>query len=51
MMHAIKVSADAKEISEDDKKRLEKDVQNVTDQMMKDLDALREKKESELREI
>lgn len=51
MMHAIKVSADAKEISEDDKKRLEKDVQNATDQMMKDLDALREKKEAELREI
>lgn len=41
----------AKEISEDDQKRLEKEVQNYTDEFMAEIESFRERKESELREV
>ncbi len=51
MMTEIKKRFEAKEISEDDKKRLEKEIQNVTDEFMAEIDGLREKKEKELTEV
>lgn len=51
MMHAIKMKLDVKEISEDDKKRMDKEVQTVTDEMMDEIDHLREKKEAELTQL
>lgn len=50
-MNNLKRLADAKTISEDDQKRLEKDVQALTDEIMSEIDLLREKKEQELREV
>jgi ribosome recycling factor len=50
-MNDIKRAVDEKQISEDDKKRLEKEIQAVTDEMMSEIELLREKKETELREI
>ncbi len=47
----IKKQFEAKELSEDDKKYQEKEVQKITDEMMAEIDLLREKKEVELREI
>lgn len=51
VMNEIKKKLDAKEISEDDEKRLQKEVQLLTDEMMAEIESLREKKETELREI
>lgn len=51
IMGDIKKKFDAKEISEDDQKRLEKEVQTLTDEMISEIDALRVKKETELSEI
>lgn len=51
IMFDIKKRFDAKEISEDDKRRLEKEVQAITDEMIGEIDVLREKKETELSEI
>ena len=51
MMNQIKKMMDNKEISEDDKKRRDKEVQTLTDEMMAEVEVLREKKEEELREI
>ncbi len=51
MMNQIKKMLDIKEISEDDKKRLDKEVQTLTDEMMAEVEVLREKKEAELREL
>lgn len=47
----VKKKAEAKEISEDDKKRLEKEIQDVVDKMTAEIESMREKKEQELREI
>ena len=51
MMSDIKRQFEAKELSEDEKKRLEKDVQMVTDEMMAEIDVLKKKKEDELMQI
>ncbi len=51
VMADLKKKFEAKEISEDDKKRLEKEIQIETDEMMGEIEDLREKKETELREI
>lgn len=51
MMHAIKLNLDAKDISEDDKKRMDKEVQTVTDDMMEAIEGMREKKEQELTQL
>ncbi|MBI2616756.1 ribosome recycling factor [Candidatus Gottesmanbacteria bacterium] len=51
IMADIKRKFDAKEISEDDKKRFEKEVQTITDEMIAEIDVLRQHKETELSEI
>ena len=51
IMSNLKRQFEAKEISEDDKMRLEKEIQTLTDEMMTEIEILREKKESELKEI
>jgi ribosome recycling factor len=51
IMGNIKKMVDAKEISEDDQKRLEKEVQTLTDEMISEIEVLREKKEKELMEV
>jgi ribosome recycling factor len=51
VMTDIKRKFEAKEISEDDKTRLEKEVQTITDEFMAEIDAIRDKKEKELMEI
>lgn len=51
IMGDIKKMMDAKEISEDEQKRLEKEVQSLTDEMISEIDIMREKKEKELNEI
>ena len=50
-MANIKRSFEAKEISEDDRKRLEKEIQGVTDNMMAEIETLRHKKEEELQQV
>lgn len=50
-MQDVKKKFEAKEISEDDKKRLEKEVQTLTDEMITEIDVIREKKEAELSQI
>ncbi len=50
-MNDVKRLFEAKEISEDDNKRLEKEVQTLTDEMMAEIDVMREKKEKELSDI
>ena len=50
-MANIKRSFEAKEISEDDRKRLEKEIQVVTDNMMAEIETLRHKKEEELQQV
>jgi ribosome recycling factor len=51
VMNEVKRKFDAKEISEDDKKRLEKEIQTHTDNFIEEIEMLKEKKESELREL
>lgn len=51
LMSQLKRQLEAKEISEDDRKRLEKELQTLTDEMMTEIEVLREKKESELNQI
>lgn len=51
VMNEVKRKFEDKEIGEDDKKRVEKDIQEVTDEMMTEVETLREKKERELREV
>ena len=50
-MSDLKRKFEAKEIAEDDKERLEKEIQALTDEMIAEIEILREKKEKELREI
>lgn len=51
IMAALKRQFEARQISEDDKKRLEKEIQKLTDEMMSEIEVLRERKEKELQEI
>ena len=50
-MADLKRKFEAKEVSEDDKKRLEKHIQELTDEMIAEIAVLGEKKEVELREL
>lgn len=50
-MQEVKKKSDSREISEDDRKRLEKEVQTLTDEMITEIDVIREKKEAELSQI
>lgn len=50
-MADLKRQFEAKETGEDEKKRLEKELQTLTDEMMSQIEILREKKEKELSEI
>ena len=50
-MEDIKKSEKAKEISEDDRKTYEEDIQKLTDKYIKDIDSVAEEKEKELMEI
>lgn len=50
-MEDIKKAEKAKEISEDDRKTYEEDIQKLTDKYIKDIDAVAEEKEKELMEI
>lgn len=50
-MKELKKLEDAKEISEDDRKHGEKRVQELTDEMIADIDAMGERKEAELLQI
>lgn len=51
MMNDVKKKFDGKEIGEDEKKMMEKEIQTLTDEMMTEIEVLREKKERELSEI
>ncbi len=51
MMSSLKRQFEAKEIFEDEKKRLEKELQNLTDEMMAEIESIKKKKEEELSEI
>lgn len=51
VMIDLKRQFEGKLLSEDDKKRLEKDIQTVTDEFMGEVEILREKKDKELSEI
>ena len=50
-METFKKKQKASELTEDDLKIAEKDLQKLTDDMCKELDALLEKKEKELMEV
>ena len=50
-MHQIKKDADDGTISEDQQKMLEKHIQDTTDKMVLELDALEKKKEAELMQV
>ncbi|MGE4486037.1 MAG: ribosome recycling factor [Oscillospiraceae bacterium] len=50
-MEAFKVQKKKSEITEDDLKDIEKDMQKMTDEYIKDIDGVTEKKEKELSEI
>ncbi len=51
MMNDIKKSVEAKEISEDDQKRLENELQDLTDRMVAEIDDMGRRKEEELLQI
>jgi ribosome recycling factor len=51
VLNDLKKRFEAKEISEDDQKRMEKEIQTLTDEMMAEIEVLREKKEAELNQI
>ena len=51
VMNEVKRKFEGKVIGEDEKKRTEKNIQEVTDEMMVEVETLREKKEAELREV
>jgi ribosome recycling factor len=50
-MHHIKKDEDEGTIDEDQKKMLEKHIQDITDKMVEELDALEKKKEAELLQV
>jgi ribosome recycling factor len=47
----IKTSFEAKEITEDDKFRIEKEIDTASQNIMSEIDVIREKKEAEIREV
>jgi len=51
VLKQMKESVKNGEISEDDEKRLEKEIQNVTDEKIAELDELFERKEKEIMEF
>lgn len=51
VMAQLKRKFENKEISEDDKRRLEKEIQTLTDEMMAEIEVLRKKKEEELSQV
>ena len=51
VMNDLKRKFEAKELAEDDKKRIEKEIQTLTDNMMTEIEVLKERKEKELTEI
>ena len=50
-MEALKKAEKNKEISEDERKRTEEEIQKITDKFIKDIDAIFTKKENELLEV
>lgn len=50
-MAVLKRQFEAKEINEDEKKGLEKEIQELTDEIMAEIEVLRDRKEKELSEI
>lgn len=48
---SIKSSYEAKETTEDEKFRLEKEIDNITQQLMKEIEEIKEKKQNEIREV
>lgn len=50
-MHQVKKLLGGKQISEDDKKHAEKQIQELTDEIIADLDGLLERKEQELMQV
>ena len=50
-MNSVKKMFGGKEISEEEQRRLEKDIQKITDEIMAQMELLREKKEAELLQI
>jgi ribosome recycling factor len=50
-MHAIKKAATEKEIDEDQQKLAEKKVQELTDEMIAEVDSMGERKEQELLQV
>ena len=50
-MASLKRLFEAKEINEDDRKRLEKNLQELTDEKMAEIDSIKKNKEQELKEI
>lgn len=51
VMSDLKRQFEAKELSEDDKKHLEKEIQLATDELMAEIEALKKKKEEELLQV
>lgn len=51
VMSDLKRQFEAKELSEDDKKHFEKEIQLVTDELMAEIEALKKKKEDELTQV
>lgn len=51
VMSSLKRTFEAKEISEDEKKRFEREIQKITDEMMAEIEVLRERKEEELKQV
>jgi ribosome recycling factor len=51
MRKTIKTSYEAKETTEDEKFRLEKEIDNITAQLMEEIQVIRDKKEAEIREV
>lgn len=48
---SIKSSYEAKQTTEDEKFRLEKEIDNITQQLMKEIEEIKEKKQNEIREV
>lgn len=51
MLHDVKKREEAKELNEDQKKMLEKHIQEITDKHMEELETLRQRKEAELLQV
>ena len=50
-MHQVKKLLGDKQISEDDQRHVEKQIQELTDELIADLDGLLERKEKELMQV